>query len=107
MLNLFKSNQLNQNQAHEQLSNDPSIKLIDVRTKAEYQDGHIKGSVNIPLDTLPTKVKTALPKLDQTIFVVCYSGARASDATRYLVKMGYTKVYNMGGVATWTFGLVK
>jgi rhodanese-related sulfurtransferase len=36
MLNLFKSNQLNQNQAHEQLSNDPSIKLLDVRTKAEY-----------------------------------------------------------------------
>lgn len=107
MFNFFQSSNLSQDKAYAQLQNDTSIKLIDVRTKEEYKDGHIKGSVNIPLNTLPQKFQTALPKLDQTIFVVCLSGARASDATSYLKKAGYTNVHNIGGVAAWKYGLVK
>lgn len=107
MFNFFKSNQLSQDKAYEQLKNDKSIRLVDVRTKEEYRDGHVQGSVNIPLDTLPAKAQSLLTDKDQTIFVICYSGARAGDASSYLTKLGYTKVHNIGGVATWPYGLVK
>lgn len=107
MFNFFQSNHLSQDKAYEQLQNDPNIKLIDVRTKEEFKEGHVKGSVNIPLDTLPNRFQSALPKKDQTIFVICLSGGRASDATAYLKRVGYTNVHNIGGVGSWKYGLVK
>lgn len=107
MFNFFKSNSLNQDQAYEQLQQDKSIKLIDVRTKDEFKDGHVKGSVNIPLNTLPSRYESALPNKEAKIFVICYSGSRASDATSFLKKAGYTDVHNIGGVATWKHGMVR
>lgn len=107
MFNFLKGNQLSQDKAHLQLENDDTIKLVDVRTKEEFREGHIKGAINIPLDTLPSQAASKLTDKDQSIFVVCYSGARASDATAYLSRLGYTRVQNIGGVATWKYGLVR
>jgi len=56
---------------------------------------------------LPNRFQSALPKMDQTIFVICLSGGRASDAVAYLKRVGYTNVYNIGGVGSWKYGLVK
>jgi len=107
MFNFLKSHNLSQDKAYEQLQNDKTIKLIDVRTKDEYKQGHIKNSVNIPLNTIPQRFASALPNKEDTIFVVCLSGARASDATNFLKQQGYTNVHNIGGVSSWKFGLVK
>lgn len=108
MFNFMNSSQLSQDQAYNQLKNDPSIQLIDVRTVEEFEDdGHIEGSINIPLHTLPNQVAKALPDKDAKIFVICYSGARASDAVNYLKRLGYTNVFNIGGVATWRYGFAK
>lgn len=107
MFNFFKSNTLSQDKAYEQLQQDKSIKLIDVRTKDEFKDGHVKGSVNIPLNTLPGRYLSALPNKEATVFVICFSGSRASDATDFLKKAGYANVHNIGGVASWKYGLVK
>ncbi len=108
MFNFMNSSQLSQDQAYNQLKNDPSIRLIDVRTVEEYNDdGHIEASINIPLHTLPNQVAKALPDKDAKIFVICYSGARASDAVNYLKRLGYTNVFNIGGVATWRYGFAK
>lgn len=107
MFNFLKSNHLSQDKAYEQLQADKTIKLIDVRTKEEFKDGHVKNSVNIPLNTLPTRYATALPNKDATVFIICYSGSRAGDATDFLKKAGYTNVHNIGGVASWKYGLVR
>lgn len=108
MFNFMNSSQLSQDQAYNQLKNDPSIRLIDVRTVEEYNDdGHIEASINIPLHTLPNQVAKVLPDKDAKIFVICYSGARASDAVNYLKRLGYTNVFNIGGVATWRYGFAK
>jgi rhodanese-related sulfurtransferase len=107
MFNFFKSNQLNQDKAYAQLQEDKTILLVDVRTKEEFRDGHIKNAVNIPLNTLAQRVSGMLPHKDQRIFVVCLSGARAAEATDYLKKSGYLKVENIGGVGSWKYGLVK
>ena len=68
--------------------------IIDVRTKGEYQSGHLKNAVNIPLDTLPNH----LSKLDKSkpIVTCCASGMRSSNAESLLKSYGFTDVYNGG-----------
>ena len=68
--------------------------IIDVRTKGEYQSGHLKKSVNIPLDNLHQKIQ----KLDKTkpIITCCASGARSASARRMLKSNGFGQVYNGG-----------
>jgi phage shock protein E len=105
VFNLFKNSKLSQSQAFKQLSEDKSIRLIDVRTPQEFKEGHIARSVNLPLDSLQAKLARSLPDKDAKIFVVCYSGARASTAVSYMQKIGYTHVFNIGGVSSWTYGL--
>ena len=74
--------------------------LLDVRGEDEYAEGHIPGSVNIPLQTLPTK--KGLPEdLDTPIFVYCRSGGRSRRAAAFLEKEGYENVKNIGGIMDW------
>lgn len=79
---------------------------IDVRTPEEYQGKRIPGSVNIPLDEIET-VQRVVSQKDATLFVYCLSGARASSACHQLVKMGYTQVYNLGGITGWPYETVS
>jgi phage shock protein E len=75
--------------------------VVDVRTAAEYQSGHIPGSLNVPLDTLQ-QVSTAWSK-DQPVVVYCATGARSAQAASYLAGAGFRKVYNLDkGIAAWT-----
>lgn len=69
--------------------------IIDVRTKAEYQGGHIKGSLNIPLNNLSNHYA----KLDKTkpIITCCASGMRSAQAKSILQANGFNEVYNGGG----------
>jgi phage shock protein E len=69
--------------------------IVDVRTKAEYQQGHIKGSVNIPLNNLSNHY--AKMKKDAPIITCCASGVRSAQAKHILVSNGFTRVYNGGG----------
>ena len=69
--------------------------IIDVRTKAEYQQGHIKGSVNIPLSNLSShysKIKKSSP-----VITCCASGMRSGQAKSMLKQNGFTEVHNGGG----------
>jgi rhodanese-related sulfurtransferase len=61
--------------------------VIDVRTPMEYQDGHVKGSKNIVLNTIPTKVD-AIKKMNKKVIAVCRSGARSGQATSFLKQQG-------------------
>jgi len=108
MFNFFRnSSKLSQAQAYEQLQNDKSIKLIDVRSRDEFREGHIANAINIPLDTLMNQIQNKITNKDDKIFVVCLSGSRANSAVSYMQKIGYTQVYSIGGVATWNYGLTK
>ena len=71
--------------------------IIDVRSKGEYQGGHIKGSINIPLDVL----KNNLSKLknENPIITCCASGMRSASAKSLLKSNGFEEVHNGGG---WT-----
>jgi phage shock protein E len=69
-------------------------KLIDVRTPGEYTSGHVKGSVNIPLDNLDKKVG-ALNK-DAVYVTCCRSGMRSASAAQRMKAMGFKNVHNGG-----------
>jgi len=72
--------------------------LVDVRTPGEFSEGHVKGSVNIPLDTIPNQM--AQFKNKQHIVVFCRSGGRSSQAKSFLEQNGFTNVINGG---TWDY----
>jgi rhodanese-related sulfurtransferase len=70
--------------------------ILDVRSKGEYSGGHIKGSVNIPLDQLKNNLGR-LPDKNKTIITCCASGMRSGMAKTLLTGNGYQSVYNGGG----------
>lgn len=70
--------------------------LVDVRTPSEFAGGHVKGSVNIPLDVIASKI--AQLKNKKTIVVFCQSGMRSRAAKSMLENNGFTNVVNGG---TW------
>ncbi len=72
--------------------------ILDVRTTGEYANGHIRGSINIPLDQL-TKNFSKLKNKEQSIITCCASGMRSSSAKGILKSNGYQDVHNGGG---WT-----
>lgn len=70
--------------------------ILDVRSKGEYAGGHIKGSINISVDTLSNNLSKLKDK-DKTIITCCASGMRSASAKGILKSNGYTQVYNGGG----------
>ena len=68
--------------------------ILDVRTKGEYQSGHLRNSINIPIDNLPKSIK----KLNKSkaIITCCASGARSASARRILKSNGFEEVFNGG-----------
>ena len=69
--------------------------IVDVRTPGEYAGGHIKGSVNIPLQSLGSQM--AKLKKDKPVITCCASGMRSGSARAMLQSAGFTEVYNAGG----------
>ncbi len=75
--------------------------LLDVRTAEEYRDGHIAGSINLPLDSIAAAPRVVKDK-NTPLFVHCYSGSRSGQAVDYLKKIGYNTVKNIGGIGNDT-----
>lgn len=69
--------------------------IVDVRTKNEFQTGHIKGAINIPLNALQNQLSKL--KKDKPIITCCASGMRSASAKSMLLSAGFTMVYNGGG----------
>ncbi len=91
---------LTMDKARPEIEGDQSIRLIDVRTAEEYRAGHIPGSRNIPLNRLD-EIEKSYPDRDAKLFVYCLSGGRSASASAYLSRIGYTNVYNIGGITSW------
>jgi phage shock protein E len=69
--------------------------ILDVRSKGEFQNGHIKGSINISVDTLSSNLSKL--KKDKPIITCCASGMRSASAKSILKSNGFTEVHNGGG----------
>ena len=73
--------------------------LIDTRSPAEYQGGHIEGAVLVPYDAIESGILKLSPTKDTPIYLYCGSGGRAEIARKRLEYRGYTQVTNLGGMA--------
>ncbi len=80
--------------------------LLDVRTTEEYREGHIEGSVNLPLDRIDGVSSTVKDK-NTPLFVHCLSGGRSGQAVAFLKKMGYNNVKNIGGIGNYRGKVVR
>ena len=99
--------QITQEEAKEMMKKDDGHIIIDVRRQDEYDEGHIPGAVLIPNESITDKQPEELPELDQIILVYCRSGRRSKEASQKLADIGYTHVYEFGGINTWTGEIVK
>lgn len=79
------------------------ILLLDVRTKEEYIQERIPGSILLPDDEILEKAPVIIPNKGARIIVYCLSGVRSQRAARQLVALQYTDVYDMGGMLSWPY----
>ena len=89
--------------AKELMDTENDYVILDVRTQAEYDQGHIPGAILIPRDTVATAAEDTLPNKDQLILVYCRSGNRSKQASQALVDLGYTNVIEFGGINNWPY----
>jgi phage shock protein E len=73
--------------------------LLDVRTPEEFNEGHIAGAVNIPVQELTQRL-SEVPD-DKEIIVYCRSGNRSATASNILLENGFSAIYDMGGIIAW------
>lgn len=96
---------LNQHQAHALMEQNGAI-VIDVRTREEYDEGHIAGAYLVPLDEVYHHQELNLLKARNTpVLLYCRSGRRSGLVMHDLARLGFKYLMNMGGVLTWEYGL--
>ncbi len=78
--------------------------VLDVREQEEYDQGHIPGAVLLPVGEITQEsASAAVPEKDTVVLVYCRSGNRSKAAASELVQLGYTQVYEFGGIQDWPY----
>ena len=90
-------------QAVEVMAEESDYIILDVRTWDEYVAAHIPGAICIPNETIGTSEPAQLPDKEQLILVYCRSGNRSKTASQALADLGYTNVYEFGGINDWPY----
>lgn len=85
------------------MENETGYVILDVRTQAEYDAGHIPGAIVIPLGELAGRAEEVLTEPDQLILVYCRSGRRSKSAAAILAELGYTNIREFGGILNWPY----
>lgn len=99
---LYSYEKISQEQAKKMMDEQP-VTVLDVRTKEEYDAGHIPGAICIPNETISTEEIPELPDKEQKILVYCRSGQRSQNAALKLVRLGYKAVKDFGGILDWKY----
>ncbi len=99
MLNSYR--QISQEEAARMMEQDDGHVIVDVRRQDEYDAGHIPGAILIPNESIDTEPPAELPDKDQVILIYCRSGNRSKQAADKLFNMGYTNIYEFGGITDW------
>ena len=89
------------------MMDEGSVTIVDVRTQSEYDVGHVENAILVPNETIGSIVPEELPDKEAVLLVYCRTGRRAADASQKLADMGYTKVYDFGGIEDWPYEIEK
>lgn len=99
--------QIDGQSALDMMNNETDYIIIDVRTESEYQQGHIKNAINIPNESIDESVSEILTNKDQLLLVYCRSGNRSKQASEKLAKLGYSNIYEFGGISDFPGEIVN
>ena len=95
--------QISQEEAKEMMDAQEVV-ILDVREQDEYDSGHIPGAALLPVGTIDEDTAAAvIPEKKSTVLVYCRSGNRSKTASATLAGLGYTEIYEFGGIKTWPY----
>lgn len=94
-------------EAREKMQNTTDFVLLDVRTPEEFSEQHLPGAILLTDSRISVEAEQKLPNKDTPIFVYCRSGRRSTGAAKQLVNMGYTQIYDFGGIIDWPYETVS
>ena len=95
--------QISQEKAKKMMDTQEVI-ILDVREQDEYDSGHIPGAVLLPVNSIDeTRAAQVIPTKDTTVLVYYRSGNRSRTASARLAGLGYTQVYEFGGIRDWPY----
>lgn len=103
----LKAEQTAQDEAKAMMAKNDGHVIVDVRRQDEYDEGHIPGAILIPNESITDKQPKQLPDPNQVILIYCRSGRRSKEASQKLADMGYTNIYEFGGINTWNGEIEK
>ena len=96
--------QITQEAAKEMMDTMDDAIVLDVREQDEFDAGHIPGAILLPVGTITADTAAAvIPEKDTVVLVYCRSGNRSKTASAALAELGYTEVYEFGGINTWPY----
>lgn len=90
-------------EAHTRMTSGEELVILDVRTAEEYETAHIPGAILLPNEEIGETRPASLPVLDTEILIYCRSGNRSAQAATKLAKLGYTQLYDFGGINDWPY----
>ena len=91
-------------EAAKEMMDTQEVVILDVREQHEFDAGHIPGAVLLPVGTITEDTAAAvIDDLDTVVLVYCRSGNRSKTASQALADLGYTNVYEFGGINTWPY----
>lgn len=96
--------QISQEEAKQMMDQLEDVAILDVREQDEFDSGHIPGAILLPVGTIAEDSAAAvIPGKDTPVLVYCRSGNRSKTASQALAGLGYTNVYEFGGINTWPY----
>ena len=98
---------INAEKAKEMMENLEEFVLLDARSEEEFFEGHIPGATVIPHDEIEERAESEIPEKDVPVVVYCRSGRRSKIAAEALVSLGYSEVYEFGGIIDWPYEIEK
>ncbi len=99
---------INPENAKNLLAENIGAVLLDVRNADEYAGGHIPKAILLPYDAINREsAAKAIPSKETAVVVYCRSGRRSAIAAERLGELGYLKVYDLGGIMSWPYEIVK
>ena len=88
------------NEAWDLIQNELEMVILDVRTPSEYEDAHIEGAINIPVEEIAGRLNEL--STSDAILVYCRTGNRSGTAVGIMEENGFSKIYHMHeGISTW------
>ena len=99
--------QISQEEAKKMMDTQ-EVMILDVREQDEFDAGHIPGALLLPVGAISGESAAAvIPELDSVVLVYCRSGNRSKTASSALAELGYTNIYEFGGINTWPYEVEK